>query len=186
MLIHSMASQDRVHKRDGYIQKYIFRDSNQIRLHLLLAQASRLDMAVADVENIGRHYHFTLFHWRKNLIEAYERDPSISERNFRVQLYFLECGMSESRFGDGALYHILLFKDPRDYTNLWRIDGRLHDPAKSGIIDRPFHMVPSDQNQHLHNDQFADGKKAARVYQRPSYRQRISQVVDILRSVSHQ
>jgi cyclopropane-fatty-acyl-phospholipid synthase len=186
MLIHSMASIEKVHRRDAYIQKYIFRDSNQIRLNLLLNEACQLNMMCADVENLGRHYHFTLWHWRKNLLEAYERDHSISERNFRVQLYFLECGMSESRFGGGALYHILLFKDARDYPKTWRVDGRLHDPARGGVIDRPFQMVPSNDNEHVNNDQFAEGKSAAKVYQKPSYLRRLSGVVNILRSVGHQ
>ena len=186
MLIHSMASHQRVHRRDAYIQKYIFRDSNQIRLHLLLNEASRLDMFAADVENIGRHYYWTLWYWRKNLIEAFERDRSIRERPFRIMLYFLECGMSESRFGDGGLYHILLFKDSRDYRQTWRIDGRIHETVRGGILDRALGMAPNNDNLHVHNDPLAAGKLDAPVYTRPSYRQRLAQLVDILRTVTHQ
>src|SRR5258708_18771480 len=120
MLIHSMGSHTAKHARDAYIQKYIFRDSNQVRLHLLLDEARQHDMFVADVENIGRHYYWTLWYWRRNLLEAYERDPSISERDFRVMLYFLECGIAQSRCGDGSVYHLLLFNDARDYRQTWR------------------------------------------------------------------
>jgi cyclopropane-fatty-acyl-phospholipid synthase len=186
MLIHSMASVERVHRRDGYIQKYIFRDSNQIRLHLLLNEAARLDMYPGDVENLGRHYYWTLWHWRKNLIDAYERDHSITEKNFRVMLHFLECGMSESRFGDGALFHILLFKDPREYLQTWRVDARVHEPGRGGVLDAPLEMRPSSANEHLHNDQHTEAKKEASVYRRPDWFSRIRDFVDIVRSVTHQ
>jgi cyclopropane-fatty-acyl-phospholipid synthase len=186
MLIHSMGSHEARHRRDGYIQKYIFRDSNQVRLHLLLTEASRQDMYVADVENIGRHYYWTLWYWRQNLIEAFERDPTISERDFRIQLYFLECGMAESRFGDGSVYHILLFNDARDYRATWRVDGRMHEPARGAVVAHPLTMRRCDESEHLHNDPFAPGKLAAPVYRRPSYRRRLAQWVDTIRSVGHQ
>jgi cyclopropane-fatty-acyl-phospholipid synthase len=186
MLIHSMASHERVHQRDGYIQKYIFRDSNQIRLHLLAVEASRLDMLVADVENIGRHYYWTCWRWRENLLAAYERDPSISDRNFRVMLYFLECGMSASRFGSGALYHILVFKESRDYTTTWRVDARQRDVSRGGMVDAALRMAPNHHNTHVHNDQNAPDKLLAPVYARPGLARRIGQLVDIIRSVNHQ
>jgi cyclopropane-fatty-acyl-phospholipid synthase len=186
MLIHSMGSHEAKHRRDGYIQKYIFRDSNQVRLHLLLTEASRQDMYVADVENIGRHYYWTLWYWRKNLIEAFERDPTIREHDFRIQLYFLECGMAEARFGDGSVYHLLLFKDARDYLKTWRVDGRMHELAQGAVVASPLTMQPYDQSEHLHNDPFTPGKLASKVYRRPSYGRRIAQWVDTLRSVTHQ
>lgn len=186
MLIHSMASHERVHVRDGYIQKYIFRDSNQIRLHLLAVEAAQHDMVISDVENIGRHYYWTLWRWRENLLAAYERDRSITERNFRVMLYFLECGMAASRFGGGALYHILLFKESRDYLATFRVDAQNPDPARGGMHDPAFAMAPNDRNEHLHNDQHAPEKQKAPVYARPGLARRVTQLVDILRSVRHQ
>lgn len=186
MLIHSMASHERVHLRDGYIQKYIFRDSNQIRLHLLSTEATRHDMLVADVENISRHYYWTLWRWRENLLRAYEVDPTITERNLRVMLYFLECGMSESRFGGGALYHILVFNDARDYTMTWRVDGQQRDRARGGVADLPLRMTPNSTNDHLHNDAHTPDKLQAPVYAKPGLRRRLGQLVDILRSVNHQ
>ena len=186
MLIHSMASHERVHRRDGYIQKYIFRDSNQIRLHLLSTEATRRDMLVADVEDLSRHYYWTLWRWRENLLRAYEADPSITEHNLRVMLYFLECGMSESRFGGGALYHILVFKDPRDYTVTWRVDGRQRDVSRGGVVAAPLRMTRSDTNDHLHNDAHTPDKLRAPVYARPSLRRRLGQLVEILQSVNHQ
>jgi cyclopropane-fatty-acyl-phospholipid synthase len=166
MLIHSMGSHERVHKRDGYIQKYIFKDSNQVRLHLLLDEARRNDMFVADVENIGRHYYWTLWWWRKNLLDAYEADPTIGTRDFMVQLYFLECGMAESRFGDGSVYHLLLYKDARDYVATWRVDGRVHEAGHGAVRELPLVMLPSNTNEHMNNDAHADGKAGAAVYRK--------------------
>ena len=186
MLIHSMGSHEARHRRDGYIQKYIFRDSNQIRLHLLLDEARRHDLFVADVENIGRHYYWTLWYWRRNLLEAYERDASIDRRDFLVMLYFLECGMAESRFGDGSLYHLLLYKDARDYRATWRVDGRASEAGPGAMRPVPFTMKASNGNAHLHNDAFAEGKLRAPVYRRPGPVQRLRHWYDILRHVTHQ
>jgi cyclopropane-fatty-acyl-phospholipid synthase len=186
MLIHSLGSHQAEHRRDGYIQKYIFRDSNQVRLHLLLTEACRRGMYVADVENLGRHYYWTLWYWRKNLIDAYERDSTIGDHTFRVQLYFLECGMAESRFGDGTVYHLLLFKDPRDYRETWRVDGRVHEAEGDDVSARALRMQSSDENEHLHNDPFAAGKFDSPVYKPPSYRRRVEQWIETVRSVTHQ
>src|SRR5207245_599368 len=130
--------------------------------------------------------YWTLWYWRKNLIEAYEHDPTISERTFRVQLYFLECGMAESRYGNGTVYHILLFKDPRDYRMTWRVDGRVHQGGRDAIAARPLTMHPSNGNAHLHNDAFAEGKFDSKIYLPPSYRRRITHWLDTLRSLTHQ
>ncbi len=186
MLIHSMGSHTKVHKRDGYIQKYIFRDSNQIRLNLLLDEACEHSMYVADVENLGRHYYFTLWHWRENLLRAAEADPTIRDRDLLVQLYFLECGMAESRFGNGSVYHILLFKDARDYRYTWRVDGRVTEAGRGAIEDRPLVMKPSTDNEHLWNDPHAAPKKDAPVYVKESLPKRVGQLLDIVLRVGNQ
>lgn len=185
MLIHSMGSHERKHVRDGYIQKYIFRDSNQVRLHLLLDHARRHDMFVADVENIGRHYHWTLWYWRRNLIEAYERDRSIGERDFRVMWYFLECGMAESRFGDGSVYQLLLYRDARDYRHTWRVDARIHDSGRGALRQVPLLMKPCDLNEHLHNDADAQGKAGEAVYRKPGVSRRLRHWLHTARQVTH-
>ena len=186
MLIHGIGSHESKHRRDGYIQKYIFRDSNQIRLHLLLDHARRHDLYVADVENIGRHYYWTLWWWRRNLIDAYEADPSISDRDFRVMIYFLECGMAESRIGDGSVYQLLLFKDARDYAATWRVDGRIHERGRGAIQAKPLLMKPCDANVHLNNDSRAPGKAQAAVYRKPGVPTRALQLLRTFRDVTHQ
>lgn len=186
MLIHSMGSHTAKHVRDGYIQKYIFRDSNQIRLHLLLDEARQLDMYPADIENIGHHYYWTLWYWRRNLLAAYEKDPTIRDRDFRVMLYFLECGMGESRAGDGSVYHILLYRDARDYRQTFRVDGRIGEYGRGALEDRPFIMKPCTENEHLNNDINAPGKLDQPVYRPPSVWKRVRHLWHTVRSVKHQ
>jgi hypothetical protein len=171
-----MASHQNKHSRDGYIQKYIFRDSNQIRLHLLLDEARKHDLYVGDVENLGRHYYWTLWWWRHNLLEAFENDPSISDRDFLVMLYFLECGMAESRFGNGSLYQLLLFKEARDHTYTWRVDERVTD----GMQHRPFTMIPSDANPAIQLEAGPD-RLAGPVYTNPPLAKRLRQLVSSVR-----
>lgn len=186
MLIHSMGSHTKVHLRDAYIQKYVFRDSNQLRLHAVLDEARQHDLYVADVENLGRHYYWTLWYWRRNLIDAYERDQGISDRDFRVMLYFLECGMGESRFGDGSVYHLLLYKDARDHLATWRVDGRMHEAGRGAVRAQPFVMKPCNTNEHLHNHAAVAGKLDQPVYRRPGALTRLAQWLGTVRQVRHQ
>jgi hypothetical protein len=101
-------------------------------------------------------------------------------------LYFLECGMAESRFGDGSVYQLLLYREARDHRATWRVDGRMHEAGRGPVLDRPFVMKPCNLNEHLHNDAHAAGKLDAPVYRRPGVLARLRHWMDILRNVSHQ
>ncbi len=195
MLIHSMATDRKNHQRDGYIQKYIFRDSQQISLYRLLEEASKSHMRTGDVENISRHYHHTCWYWRKNLLEARKKDPTINQKNFLIQWYFMESGMAESRYGDSSLYHILLFKNARDYLNLWRVDakhvkGKEVKDSKSnktviddGVMRREeLAMIPNVYNAPENNDANSAGKFIKQIYRRPNPFARLKRVCDVLTS----
>lgn len=186
MMIHAMGSFEREHARDAFIQKYVFRDSNQMRLHLLLDAARQVDLYIADIENIGRHYYWTLWYWRRNLLAAYEADPRIAERDLRVMVYFLECGMAESRFGDGSLYQVLLCKDSRTYLQTWRVDGRVHEAGHGAVQYEPLSMKPCNLNEHLHNDAATPGKLEQAVYRKSSSWQRLRQWLTSVREVRHE
>jgi cyclopropane-fatty-acyl-phospholipid synthase len=186
MLLQAMGSFEREHARDAYIQKYVFRDSNQMRLYLALDAARQNDLYVADIENIGRHYYWTVWYWRRNLLAAYESDPTITERDFRVMFYFLECGMAESRFGDGSVYQVLLCKDSRTYLQTWRVDGRIHEAGHGAVQHEPLLMKPCNLNEHLHNDAAAPGKLEQPVYRKNSSWQRLRQWLVSVREVRHE
>jgi cyclopropane-fatty-acyl-phospholipid synthase len=177
ILIHSMGDYRNRHVRDEYIQKYIFRDSNQIILSKLLVEAEKLGFYVGDVENLGRHYYHTLWWWDRNLGAAAAEIPD--KKKLRIQQYFLQCGMAESRFGDGALYHLLLYKNPRNYLDLWRI-------TKDNMTRRPLQMKSNADNRVTLMSPDADPQKwKQQVYKRPGLRTRVDRLWNLVTSFYH-
>ena len=177
MLLHSMGDHRHRHVRDEYIQKYIFRDSNQLILSKVLTEAEKLGFYVADIENLGRHYYHTLWWWHRNLDQA---SAGVRDKNkLRIQQYFLQCGMAESRFGDGALYHVLLYKNPRDYLDLWRItkDNMTHYPLQMhSNAENPVVLAAPDANP---------GKFAEKVYRRPGVSVRVKRLANLVSRFYH-
>ena len=100
---------------DPFIQKYIFPDSNQPKLSEFVAELEDHDMAVLDVENLVRHYAFTLKEWTRN----FERNSSrldgdlFDDRFKRMWQYYLECCAAAAFAAAGALYQILFAKNYR-------------------------------------------------------------------------
>ena len=98
---------------DPFIQKYIFPGSNQPKLSEFVAELEDHDMAVLDVENLVRHYAFTLKEWTRN----FERNSSrldgdlFDDRFKRMWQYYLECGAAAAFASAGALYQILFAKN---------------------------------------------------------------------------
>jgi cyclopropane-fatty-acyl-phospholipid synthase len=177
MLVHSMGDHRFRHVRDEYIQKYIFRDSNQVILSKLAVEAEKLGMYVADLENLGRHYYYTLWHWHRNLMAA--QDGVKDKRKLRVQEYFLQCCMAESRFGDAIVYHLLLHKNPRAYRDLHRV-------TKESMSNRPLVMRPHTENAVKLDAPDADPSKFEQaVYERPSLARRAERLVNLVTSFYH-
>ena len=177
MLLHSMGDFRRDHQRDEYIQKYIFRDSNQVILSRLVEEAERLGYGVADVENLGQHYYHTLWWWHKNLCDA--SGGVEDKRKLRIQQYFLQCGMAESRWGDGILYHLLVYKNPRVYRSLWRV-------TKEDMSHRAWKMRSNAENAVKLTSPDADqGKFDGVIYQRPSLQKRIARLGSLLFKFYH-
>ena len=175
MLIHSMGDVRFRHVRDEYVQKYIFRDSNQIILSKLLVEAEKLAMMPIDIENLGRHYYYTLWHWHDRLTAA--ADGVRDKTKLKVQQYFLQCGMAQSRFGAGAVYHVLLYKDRRTFTpvdHLWRITRH--------SMQRPALRMQSNAHNDIKNTApDADPDKFTHdVYRRPSLSRRLSRLLSLL------
>jgi hypothetical protein len=66
------------------------------------------------------------------------------------------------------------------------VDGRVHEAEGDDVSARALRMQSSDENEHLHNDPFAAGKFDSPVYKPPSYRRRVEQWIETVRSVTHQ
>ena len=172
LLIHSMGDIRHRHVRDEYIQKYIFRDSNQIILSKLLLEAERLKFLPGDIENLVRHYHYTLWWWHKNLVDA---SAQINDKHkLRVQEYFLQCCIAQSRYAAGAVYHVLLYKSRHEFTQLHRV-------TKDNMQRPPLLMRSNAENEvALTGPQVRPEKFEERVYRRPSLARRLSRLASLL------
>jgi len=113
-LFHQIVSPIAPNRSDQFIQKYIFPESRQTILTDMVRQCERQDMYVADIENIGPHYCYTLKCWLDRSNAHFVENPGRYEREFiHMWRHYLEGCMAVSAFGDNALSHILFTNDTR-------------------------------------------------------------------------
>lgn len=112
-LFHYIGCTTRMNDHDPFIQKYILPDSNQPKLSEFVAALEEHDMAVLDVENMVRHYGYTLSGWAESFRANSRRlDPEkYSDRFKRMWLYYLECAAAAAFASAGALFQILFAKN---------------------------------------------------------------------------
>ncbi|MEK6301930.1 MAG: class I SAM-dependent methyltransferase [Acidobacteriota bacterium] len=98
---------------DPFIQKYILPGSNQPKLSEFVAELEDHDMAVLDVENLVRHYAFTLKEWTRNFERnSPQLDADLFDDRFkRMWQYYLECAAAAAFASAGALYQILFARN---------------------------------------------------------------------------
>lgn len=98
---------------DPFIQKYILPGSNQPKLSEFVAELEDHDMAVLDVENLVRHYAFTLKEWTRSFERNSPRlDANLFDDRFkRMWQYYLECAAAAAFASAGALYQILFARN---------------------------------------------------------------------------
>jgi cyclopropane-fatty-acyl-phospholipid synthase len=112
-LFHYIACTGPRNDHDPFIQKYILPDSNQPKLSEFVAELEDHDMAVLDVENLMRHYGFTLREWTRN----FQRNAAtldgnrFDDRFKRMWQYYLECAAAAAFASAGALYQILFARN---------------------------------------------------------------------------
>jgi cyclopropane-fatty-acyl-phospholipid synthase len=113
-LFHSIGSHERPNRHDHFIQKYIFPDSRTLLLSDLAIELETRKMPVQDVENIGRHYHYTLMAWRRNSQRYFDAHPGkVPEEFQRLWVYYLESLAAYSLWGDGVLFHTVFYNSSR-------------------------------------------------------------------------
>ncbi|MEM1206578.1 MAG: cyclopropane-fatty-acyl-phospholipid synthase family protein, partial [Acidobacteriota bacterium] len=88
-----------------FIQRYIFPGSSLVSVATLANSASRTDLQIVHLEDIGPHYARTLREWRLRFFERIEdvRALGFSERFERLWDYYLcycEAGFEERVIGD--------------------------------------------------------------------------------------
>ncbi len=112
-LVHAIGTNAERNRHDPFIQKYIFPSSNQPRLSEIALQLEQHGFAIADVENMVRHYGHTVRHWLKNFQQNYSRlDHSHYDRRFkRMWEYYLHCGIAAAFYSNSTLYQVLFYKN---------------------------------------------------------------------------
>jgi cyclopropane-fatty-acyl-phospholipid synthase len=112
-LVHTIGCNTFKNEHDPFIQKYIFPASNQPRLSEITLHLERNRLGILDVENIVRHYGYTVARWLERFRENRHRlDGSrYDERFARMWEYYFACGIAAARAADSAVYQVLFTKD---------------------------------------------------------------------------
>jgi cyclopropane-fatty-acyl-phospholipid synthase len=122
-LIHTIGCNAKRNRHDPFIQKYVFPGSSQPRLSEIAAYAEKSGLAIADVENMVRHYEWTLRQWLERFRTGGSRlDAAKYDRRFRrMWEYYLSAGVAAAAASDAALYQVLLMEDARAAMPLVRV-----------------------------------------------------------------
>ncbi len=122
-LVHAIGSCSPRLEHDRFIQKYIFPGSGQMLLSKVACELERHRMLIRDVENIVRHYGYTVLRWLEGLTANADRlDPQKYDQRFRRMFeYFFHCGIGGAFAGDGAVYQVLFARDYSTAMPLQRV-----------------------------------------------------------------
>ncbi|WP_224248349.1 class I SAM-dependent methyltransferase [Hyalangium gracile] len=112
-LVHAIGTSAPVNTHDPFIQRYIFPGSGQVKLSEAAHHLERQGLAIRDVENIVRHYHYTAKHWLTRFQQNQDRlDPKRYDPTFRrLWEYYLHCCVAAPLASDGTVYQVLFTKD---------------------------------------------------------------------------
>lgn len=115
-LVHCIGCNAAQNQHDPFIQKYIFPGSSQPRLSEIAANAENSGLAIADVENIARHYALTIRGWLERFTANRGMlDPKRYDARFqRMWEFYLCAGIAAGEASESAVYQVLLYKDVRD------------------------------------------------------------------------
>lgn len=112
-LVHGIGCNAVRNDHDPFIQKYIFPGSGQPRLSEIASQLERRGLAILDVENIVRHYAYTVKEWLRRFRE---NRAKLDQRRYgpvfqRMWEYYLACGIAAAWASDSAVYQVLFTND---------------------------------------------------------------------------
>jgi cyclopropane-fatty-acyl-phospholipid synthase len=122
-LVHFIGCNAEKNEHDPFIQKYIFPGSGQPRLSEIAANVERSGLAIADVENIARHYALTIRGW----LQRFQANRGMLDRERydtrfqRMWEFYLCAGIAAGEASEAAVYQVLLQKDVRDPMPLVRV-----------------------------------------------------------------
>lgn len=122
-LVHTVGANAPKNLHDPFIQKYIFPNSNQPKLSEITAGLENHNLAILDVENMVRHYGYTLIRWREHFQRNRTNlDPKKYDDRFtRMWEYYLGCCIAAASASDSALYQVLFMKNYAGAMPLQRV-----------------------------------------------------------------
>jgi cyclopropane-fatty-acyl-phospholipid synthase len=108
-LLHAIGCGLEKNKHDPFIQKYIFPLSAQPKLSEVADHLEQRELAILDVENIIRHYQYTLAGWLANLRAKRQQlmSKSYNDSFIRMFEFYLCAGIAVSRGSHSAVYQTL-------------------------------------------------------------------------------
>lgn len=112
-LLHTIGCNARRNGRDPFIQRYVFPGSRTPKLSEVSRQLEDHGLAILDVENMVRHYAYTVERWWERFRANYHKlDHGKYDAAFkRMWEYYLACGIAAARVGECALYQVLFTND---------------------------------------------------------------------------
>jgi cyclopropane-fatty-acyl-phospholipid synthase len=122
-LVHCIGCNAPVLEHDPFIQKYIFPGSGQPKLSDMTHQLEQKGMPILDVENMARHYAYTVEHWLRNFRQNRHRlDAKRYDARFcRMWEYYLCAGIAAAWASDSALYQVLFCRNAASPMALHRV-----------------------------------------------------------------
>jgi cyclopropane-fatty-acyl-phospholipid synthase len=117
-LLHTIGCNTGVNRHDPFVQKYIFPGSRAPKLSELSETLEWNDLAIQDVENIGRHYGPTLRAWNENFQKNYSKlDHNKYDSRFkRMWEYYLCCSIAAATVSEAAVYQVLAANSHKIYA----------------------------------------------------------------------
>ena len=122
-LVHFMGRTTAKNYPDPFTQKYIFPGSNHPRLSGVVTELEKRNMAVLDVENMGRSYAPTARYWNENWTANKHRiDSSRYDARFvRMTDYLMALYVAGTEAAVAGLFQVLFTKDYRGNLPLHRV-----------------------------------------------------------------
>jgi cyclopropane-fatty-acyl-phospholipid synthase len=122
-LLHTIGCNARWNWHDPFIQRYVFPGSATPKLSEISRQLENHNLATLDVENMVRHYGYTVQRWWERFRANYHTlDQQKYDAVFkRMWEYYLACGIAAARGGECALYQVLFTNDYRRDLALQRL-----------------------------------------------------------------
>src|SRR5215212_403278 len=112
-LVHTIGANAPKNEHDPFSAKYVFPNANQPKLSEIAHGLEQKGLAILDVENMIRHYHYTAKGWLQNFRANRARlDIKRYDATFqKMWEFYLSACVAAAKASDAALYQVLFAKD---------------------------------------------------------------------------